>query len=57
MFQVATSTANSLLANVSSLLADPGLLLVVVLAAGIPLGFYVLHQLIGLIPKGRARKQ
>ncbi len=56
MFQVATSTASSLTAMVSSFLSDPGLLLVVVLAAGIPLGFYVIHQLIGLVPKSRGRK-
>ncbi len=53
MFAIPTSTAASLTANVTSLFADPGLLLVVVLAAGIPLGFYVVRKVIGLIPKGK----
>lgn len=56
-FEVPTSTASSLTANVGTQLADSGTLTVVVLAAGIPLAFYVIHQLIGLIPKGRSRRQ
>lgn len=55
MFTVPTSTADSVLANVSSTLGDPGLLTVLVAAAAIPLVFYVAKQLIGLIPKGRSR--
>ena len=54
---VPTSTASTLTANVGSQVSDPGTLLVVVLAAGIPLAFYVIHQLIGLIPKSRGRRQ
>ena len=52
-----TSTASSLTADVGQQVSDPGLLLVIVLAAGIPLAFYVIHQLIGLIPKSRGRRQ
>jgi hypothetical protein len=54
---VPTSTASTLTANVGTQVSDPGTLLVVVLAAGIPLAFYVIHQLIGLIPKSRGRRQ
>lgn len=50
MFTVPTSTATQLLANVTSQLSDVGTLTVVVLAAGIPLAFYVIRRLIGLIP-------
>jgi len=53
MFEIASSTATSLTANVTSQLSDPGTLLVVALAAGIPLAFYVIRRLIGLIPKGK----
>lgn len=51
MFQIPTSTSASLTANVTSLLADPGLLAVVLIVAGVPFGFYVIKKLIGLIPK------
>ena len=55
-FVVPTSTASSLTANIGSQFADPGTLTVVVVAAGIPLAFYVIHQLMGLLPKSRARR-
>lgn len=55
MFEVPTSTTASVLANISSLLSDPGLLQVIVLAVSIPLVFYVIKMLIGLFPKGRSR--
>jgi len=45
------------MANVNSALSDAGLLAVVAVAAAIPLVFYVVKQLIGLIPKSRARRQ
>ena len=32
-------------------MGDPGILMVVVLAAGIPLGFYVVRELIELLPR------
>lgn len=51
MFIVPTSTASYFTANIASQLADPGTLLVVGLAAGIPLAFYVIKKLIGLVPK------
>jgi len=53
MFTVPTSTASSLTANITSFLADPGLLTLLLLVAGIPLGFYVAKKLLGLIPKGK----
>ena len=53
MFDVATSTGSDILANVSSQLGDAGTLIVVAIAAGVPLTFYVVRRLIGLIPKGR----
>jgi len=57
MFQVPTSTPTDVLANVSSTLSDAGFLAVVAIAAAIPLLFYVVKQLIGLIPKSRGRTQ
>ena len=44
---------HSILANISSQLADTGTLIVVAIAAGVPLAFYVIRRLIALIPKGR----
>ncbi len=55
-FTVPTSTAPSLTANVGDQIADPGTLLVIGVAVGIPLAFYVIHQLIGLLPKSRGRR-
>jgi len=57
MFTVPSSTATQVLANVSSTLGDAGFLTVLVVAAAIPLVFYVARQLIGLIPKARGRRQ
>ena len=51
MFTVATGTGSALTANISSQLSDPGTLTVVAIAAGIPLAFYVIKKLIGLLPK------
>jgi hypothetical protein len=56
MFTIPTSTATDITANVTSALGDPGFLTVVALAAGIPLVFYVVKQLIGLLPKSRGRQ-
>jgi hypothetical protein len=47
---IPTSTEPSLTATISSQLTDPGTLLVVGLVAGIPLTFYVMQQLIALLP-------
>lgn len=55
-FEVPTSTASNLTANVGSQIGDAGTLLVIGVAAGIPLAFYVIHQLIGLLPKSRGRR-
>lgn len=51
MFTVASGTAAAFTANISSQLTDPGTLAVVAIAAGIPLAFYVIKKLIGLLPK------
>jgi hypothetical protein len=56
-FVVPTSTASNLLAQAGTLLSDPGTLSVVVLAAGIGFGFYIITRLIGLIPKGRGTRR
>jgi hypothetical protein len=53
---IATGTAAMFLANAASTVSDPGVLEIVALAVGIPLAFYILHQLIGLVPKGKARR-
>jgi len=56
LFSFPSSIAPSLTASASNTISDPGLLLVVVLAAGIPLTFYLIHALIGLLPKVRTRR-
>jgi len=56
-FTVPTSTAPNLTASIGSQISDPGTLLIVAIAAGLPLTFYVIHQLIGLLPKSRSRRQ
>ena len=53
MFATPTSTAATLLSQVSSQFTDTGTLAVIALAAGIPLAFYVIRRLIGLVPKGK----
>jgi hypothetical protein len=53
MFDVATSTGNDLLANVTSQLSDTGTLTIIAIAAGVPLAFYVIRRLVALIPSGR----
>jgi flagellar biogenesis protein FliO len=57
MFEVPTSIITNLLANLTNQLADGGTLLVLVLAAGIPLAFYVIRRLINLIPKDKPFKE
>jgi hypothetical protein len=54
---LATGTAALFLANAASTVGDPGVLEVVALAVGIPLAFYILHQLIGLVPKGKSGRR
>ena len=53
LFEVPTSTVDSLTASVTDTLADPGLLLVLGVAAALPVIFWVIHRIIGLFPKAR----
>jgi len=53
MFEVATSVAPSLTATITDAFNDAGLLLVIALAAGLPLAFWAIKRVIGLVPKGR----
>jgi len=53
LFAVPTSTVTTLTANVTDTLADPGLLAVLVVAAALPVIFWVIHRVKGLFPKGR----
>jgi len=53
MFEVPTSTVSSLTANITSQLADPGTLLVIVAAISLPLVFWAAKKVIGLFPKGK----
>jgi hypothetical protein len=50
-FTLDTASGTDLFAHASSLFNDSWVLIAV--AAGIPLGFYVIRRVIGLIPKGR----
>lgn len=52
---VPSSTVTNLLASVSNIFTDQGVLGLVVVAAAIPLVFYFAKQVIGLLPKSRAR--
>lgn len=51
VISVPPAAANTMTANVGDQIGDHGTLLVVALAAGIPLTFYVIHQLVALIPR------
>lgn len=53
MFEVPTSTVASLTATITDAFADPGLLAVIALAAGLPLAFWAIKRVIGLLPKGK----
>lgn len=53
MFQVSSTLGSTLLANVTSQFADAGTLAIVAIAAGVPLAFYAIKKVIGLIPKGK----
>jgi hypothetical protein len=57
LFSLPTSTAPGMTADVGAQLSDPGTLLVIGVIAGIYLFFYVVHQLIGLVPKGRGSRR
>jgi len=51
MFEVPTTTASDLTANITSQLGDTGTLALIVIVASIPLAFYVIKKIIGLVPK------
>jgi hypothetical protein len=52
-----SSTASLLLAKLSDTIKDNGLLLIIVVAAAIPLVFYLAEMLIDLIPKDKVMKE
>jgi hypothetical protein len=50
---VDATLASAIMSQVSDQFTDAGTLAVLALVAGIPLAFYVIRRLIGLIPKGK----
>jgi len=52
---IPSSTPSDLLAYAGSLFTD--LWLVIAVAIGVPLAFYVIRQIIGLVPKGRGGRR
>jgi opacity protein-like surface antigen len=52
---VPTSTTGLLTANIGGIMADPGLLAIICMAAGIPLAFYVMRELLRTMPKGNRK--
>lgn len=58
MFSIITlpsGAETSMLASVGTLTTD--LWVIIALAIGIPLAFYVIRQVIGLVPKGRGARK
>ena len=53
---VPTSTVQDLLASVSNVFTDPGILGMVIIAAALPIVFWFARQVIGLLPKSRAAR-
>jgi hypothetical protein len=53
MITVPATLGSALTANITSQFGDAGTLTVVALAIGIPLAFYVIKRVIGLMPKGK----
>ena len=53
---IASGTAATALASVGNIFSDAGVAAWVILAAALPLFFYVIKQLIGLLPKGRGKR-
>ena len=53
---VPTSTVTNLLASVSNVFTDPGVLGLVVIAMALPLVFYFARQAIALLPKSRSSR-
>lgn len=56
-FIVPTTAAASILTAVGDQFADVGTLSVIVIAAGLPLAFYVIGRLIGLLPGRRGGRR
>jgi hypothetical protein len=56
-FVVPSSTASGATAFIGTQFADAGTLTLVAVAIGIPLFFYVVHQVMGLLPKSRAGRR
>ena len=50
---IPSGAQTDLLASAGTLVTD--LWLIIALAIGVPLAFYIIRQVIGLAPKGRAR--
>ncbi len=50
---VPTSTASDMLANVSSIITDPGMLTILEVVAGLYVAFWFIKRLIGLVPKSK----
>jgi hypothetical protein len=57
IINIPAATASSFLAQVSAQLADVGLLTIAIVAVAIPLAFYIIKQLMALVPKARGRRQ
>lgn len=55
-FDIASGTATGLTASVTEQLTQPGVLGLVTLAIAIPLFFYIVHQIMGLLPGRRAKR-
>lgn len=53
LFVIPTSTAPSALATVSATIADPGFLLILVVAIALPLAFWAAHGIKGLFTRGK----
>ena len=50
---VPTDLANAAMAFAGSQLSDPGLEVLLLVVIGVPFAFYIIHKVIGLVPKGR----
>jgi len=50
-FEVPTSTVSSFTATITDTLSDPGLLAVLVIAAALPVIFWVIHRVKALFPR------
>lgn len=53
LFEVPTSTVSNLTAAITSTIADPGLLLVIVFVVALPVVFWLISRIKGLFPKSK----